>query len=356
MKKIFYISLIFLCISCKKQKNESSNKKSSNVETINIDERRFPKVEKITNKGETDFVATLENNFSENKNIIYSPTFLFCWNEIKDKLTNVKLIEEKGINDFMILNNSNSFLNSMQKNEYKTEFSIDGENIIAKSFFNMQLTFEPNLQKLDFPIYFKNQRVYAVGMSEFDEQLIKLIEIIYYKDDENFIFKIKPKEKNNEMIFVKGLGTEKMISFQNVISKYEEFKNIGNTERNKNKLKWKYNFKEGETFEIPNIRFNFSKDYTSIIGKSFTSKESDFTILVANQKTAFILDEKGAKIESEAEIEAVAVEAEEEEEIKEAFKYLILNKTFYLIAKHNDQKNPYFVGKFENTKLMTKFD
>ena len=325
------------------------------METFNIEERSFPKVEKITDTSETDFVATLENNFSENKNIIYSPTMLFCWNEIKDKLTNVKLIEEKGINDFMILNNSNSFLNSMKKNEYKTEFSIDGENIVAKSFFNMQLTFEPNLQKLDFPIYFKNNGVYAVGMSEWDEQLIKIVEIIYYKDDENFIFKIKPKEKNNEMIFVKGLGTEKMNSFQNVITKYEEFKNIGNIERNKNKLKWKYNFKEGETFEIPNIRFNFSKDYSTIVGKSFTSKESDFTVLIANQRTAFILDEKGAIIKSQAEMAAACTEADETEEIKEVFKYFRLNNTFYLIVKHNDQKNPYFVGKFENTKLMTKF-
>lgn len=344
MKKIFYLSLIVLCISCKEQIKESSTE----------EDREFPNAENISTQNKTDFVATLENNFSKNKNIIYSPTMLFCWNEIKGKLTNVKLIEVEGINDFMILDNSNSYLNSLQKNEYKTEFSIEDANIFAKSFFNMQLTFEPNLQKLDSPIYFKNNAVYAVGMNKWDEKLSKIIEIIYYENNENFIFKIIPKEKISEMIFVKGLETEKMNSFQSVISKYEEFKKIGNKERNNDKFKWKYNLKEGDTFEIPNIRFNLFKDYNTIVGKSFTSKELDFTILTAYQRIAFILDEKGAIIESEAVMEAAI--KEEVEEIKEVFKYLVLDKTFYLIVKHNDQKNPYFVGKFDNTNLMTKFE
>ncbi|MBK9329750.1 MAG: hypothetical protein IPM95_10660 [Sphingobacteriales bacterium] len=43
-------------------------------------------VTSLDNLKQTDFVITLENPISENKNIIYAPAFLYAWDKIKEEL------------------------------------------------------------------------------------------------------------------------------------------------------------------------------------------------------------------------------------------------------------------------------
>ena len=344
MKKILSISILIILFSCKKNK-ESNNFVGELPEKQNIDSLK-----------QTDFVGTIENFFYKKKNYIYSPTLAFAWNKIQQKLPNIKIIEDKGIGDFILLNATKSNINSLNKDEYETEIIIKNQEIIATSELNLQLTFEPILEKFNRSIYFNdNFAVQGFGMRKWDNEKAEQLEIIYFLDNDNFIFKLKPKENNNELIFIKGLKSEKANSFKEVIEILKKKKNIGETEKKNSEMSWKYKLIEErkETFSIPELTFNIEKSYRTIEGQSFSAQNTIYTISKAHQRTALLLNNKGAKIESEAKITTIT-SAMHSEKTAKIDKHLSLNRTFFLIIKHSDQENPFFCAKIDNIELMNK--
>lgn len=332
MNKLIILSLLFLITSC-----TSNLEKSPFSEEINIDSFKS-----------TDFVGTIENKFPEDKNIIYTPTLLFAWNEIKEKLLSIQLQNKSESSDLYILHHSETFKNSLEKNEYKTEIEIKDGGINSFAEFKLELSFDPKLQQLEYPLSFKHVDVEGFGMTKFDKEIANKIEIIYYKDNENFIFKIKPSQQNHELIFIKGLANE-IYSFNKLLLEFERFKQLGLNEKNNPALKWKFTLNKNDSFEIPKLNFNIRKDYKTIEGESFKGNNVNYTIGKASQKIAFLLDENGAKIESEADVELKEIAALETDL---NIKNLFLDNTFYLIAKHSNSSNPYFIAKIDNTELM----
>jgi hypothetical protein len=340
MKNIIIISTLIFLFSC------TENKKNKNV----IGEPS--RVQNIDGLKETDFIGTIENTFNEQKNYIYSPTLAFAWNEIQDKLEDIQIIEDKGIKDLMLLNSTKTNLNSLDKDEYKSEISIKGNEIFAKSEFNLQFTFEPFLEKLEYPISFKKQDVEGFGMVEWDELKAKQLEIIYFEDNSNFIFKLKPKESNNELIFIRGLNTEKANSFKDVLEILNSKKELAKIEKQNKDLAWKYKLEYDETFSIPELSFNKEKSFETIKGQRLTSQNVEYVITVAKQRNALLLNNKGAKIKSESIIKVDSAAAPIGEiKIK---KHLILDNTFFLMIKHTNKVNPYLLAKIDNSELMNK--
>lgn len=333
--------LIALFLSCQSQKSQQNN----------IGE--LPPKQNIDELKETDFVATIENTFPENKNYIYAPTLAFAWNEIQEELKEVTIVETKSSKDLFLLNSTKTNLNSLNKNEYTTEVSVDGDEIRAKAAFNLQLTFDPLLEKIEFPMSFRNTNVESFGMSEWDNAKANQLEIIYFADNENFIFKLKPKESNNELIFVRGLQSETANSFKEVIGIYNDKTALGKVEKADKRQAWKYNLEYEETFAIPEISFNIEKSYPTLMGQSITSPKGAYQITTATQRNALLLNNKGAKIESEAEVGVAAAVGPDEEPIK-IKKHFILDSTFYLLIKHKDKENPYFCARICNAELMNK--
>lgn len=334
MKKIVLILTIASVFSC----GEKSRK----------DE--LPKVVDVDLLKQTDFVGTLENEIPINKNIIYTPTLLFAWNEIKTKFPDITLLEAENRGDLDKLHASTSFMNSLKKGEYKTDIKASANAIVAKANFDMDLKFVPELQIPKKQFYFKFKRVEAFGMDEFDAELVKNIEILYFKDNENFIFKLKPKQKDHELIFVKGLINPKTLA--DVLSQANSYVDSGKIELKEQKNVWKFNLGKKETFLIPKLKFNIEKNYKSILGKKVEIDRIPYKFTTVYQRTGFILDQKGAYIESEAEIVLFTTSAQPDE--IEIAQHLHLDDTFYIIIKHKDQKNPYFVMKVDNRELMIK--
>lgn len=332
MNKLVYLTLLFLITSC-----TSNFEKSPFTDEISIDSLKS-----------TDFVGTIENKFPENKNVIYTPTLLFAWNEIKEKLPNIQLQNKSESSDLYILHHSNSFKNSLEKNEYKSEIELNDGDIKAFAEFKLELSFDPKLQQLEYPLSFKNVEVEGFGMTKFDKEIANKIEIIYYKDNENFIFKIKPSQQNHELIFIKGLVNE-IYSFNKLLLEFERFKQLGLNDKNNPALKWKITLNENDSFEIPKLNFNIRKEYKTIVGESLTGNNKYYTIKKTSQKIALLLDENGTKVESEADVELKEIAAFEP---IINIKNLFLDNTFYVIGKHTNTTNPYFIAKIDNTELM----
>jgi hypothetical protein len=334
------LGTVFLALtSC-----EFGNKKSEPVWSD------LPDVTSLDSLKQTDFVSTLENPISENKNVIYAPAFLFAWDKIKEELKSPIIVGSTNSLDFNLLNKSISHQSSLENNEYTATAEIVDGAIIAKAFFNKTNPFETKLQVLDDPINFDKTKVSAFGMYYYNENVIKFTQVLYYKDDNNFILKLEPKDKQHEIILVKGL--DKYQTLKDAINLTNGLLVQGKKEQTDNKLIWKYQIAPEDIFAIPAIKFNIATNYKNVEGQNFlTSDRKKHTVEIAYQRTGFILNENGAVVESEA---MVAVDSVGLEPIITHPKKMIFDKPFLIIIKRVDKKNPYFVMKVANTELLTR--
>ena len=114
--------------------------------------------------------------------------------------------------------------------------------------------------------------------------------------------------------------------------------------------RWKYHFKENDRVRIPIIEFNIETKFSEIENSNFSTKNRSFLVETAYQRTAFILNEKGAEVESEAEY--AVEEAISREVIKP--KKMFFNKDYLIFIKRKDSQYPYFAMFVSNSELMNK--
>jgi len=320
-----------------------SNKKGEHVWSD------LPTITTLDNLKQTDFVTTLENPISENKNIIYAPAFLYAWDKIKQEFKYSIIADTSNSLDFKLLNESTSHHSSLTDGEYTASAEIVDGAIIARAFFNKTLPFETKLQALDNPIHFDNAKVSAFGMNYFNEDAIKIVQVLYYNDDNNFILKLKPKDKQHEIILVKGLG--KYQTLKDAIKQTDHLIAKGKNEITYTKLFWKYEIVHEDEFSIPIIKFNIETRYKNLEGQSFkTSDKKKHSFEEAYQRTGFILNENGAVVESEVLTTTDSTSAAPVAHPKK----MIFDKPFLIIVKRTDKTNPYFVMKVANAELLTR--
>jgi hypothetical protein len=314
------------------------------------EESKFPKVNELSEFEKTEFIPTLEHKVTKDKNSIYCATFLFAWKELTKSFNPIEF--NGGNTDIVLLNKSNSFENVLKKDEYKISQEVDGDFVKIAAEFNKSLPFEIKLQSFKNELKFNGKKVSSFGVKGYgsNEQL-KTVKIIYYKNDNNFIIKLIPKDKEHEIILFK---TEKGFnSIAEMTLEIEKLTEIGKEEIKNEKINWKYYYDFEDIVIIPKFSFNIQTNYKTLEGTSFASNGESYDIIKAWQRTAFILDESGAEIESEAEIEYVTEEIEEEYE-KPKPKKMIFDKPFLILLKRTDTKNPYFGLWTTNTELMIK--
>ena len=118
---------------------------------------------------------------------------------------------------------------------------------------------------------------------------------------------------------------------------------------------WKYQFEDDDMVIIPDMSFNISSDFNKLINNTFTAKQESYRIIKAWQRIAFLLNETGAKIESEAELEMALDECSElEEPVRHEPKRMIFDKAFFLILHRSDAPHPYCCMHLVNSELMVK--
>lgn len=339
IQTLLFLTTFFALTSC-----NFSNKKSEPVWSD------LPEVTSLETLKQTDFVTTLENPISENKNIIYAPAFLYAWGKIKEQLKSPIIVGSTNSIDFNLLNKSISHQSSLTDNEYSATAEIVDGAIIAKAFFNKTLPFETKLQVLDDPINFDKTKVSAFGMYYYSEDAIKFTQILYFKDDNNFVLKLIPKDKQHEIILVKGL--DKYQTLKDAIKLTNDLVSQGKQEQTDTKLLWKYQIVQEDIFAIPTIKFNIATNYKNIEGQRFlTGDNKKHSVELAYQRTGFIFNENGAVVESEAV--AVTDSASAEPVITHP-KKMIFDRPFLIIIKRADKINPYFVMKVTNAELLTR--
>lgn len=307
-------------------------------------------MKKLSEYKNTQFIPTLEHKISMDNNSVYCATFLYAWDEIRKQINSPLTISDEYF-DLKLLDNSASFKNVLKSNEYKVSGEVDGDLLKARAEFNKSLPFEVKLQSFKNKLTFDGQKVSSFGVYGYDDyEQLKIVQIIYYKNDNNFIIKLLPKDKEHEIILFKtDQSFNSIAEMNNEIKKLTE---IGKAEMKNQKISWKYLYNEEDRVVIPKFNFNIETNYTNLEGNRFSSNKQNFQIETAWQRTAFVLDESGAEIESEAV--AAALEEMGEKHEKPKPKRMIFDKPFLVLLKRTDAQNPYFGLWTTNAELMIK--
>jgi len=337
MKKVtilLFTFILFSLISCKNSEKAWSE---------------LPKETNISSLKQTAFAPTLESQVSPGKNIIYAPALLYAWEKIEQKFKQPIVVNAANSKDFILLNQSTSYKNSLNGNEHSADAEVVDGAIVARAFFNKTLPFPTRLQKLDNVLTFDKEKVAAFGMRYFDEEAIKFTEILYYKNDNNFVLKLMPKDNGHEILLTKGVA--EFTSLAEGVKAAERLIALGGKEKSEPKQYWKYSFNPEDIFYVPSLKFNIATNYKELEGQVFKSGGKEHFIETAYQRTGFILNENGAVVESEvmAVVDSVAAPSPEIHP-----KRMIFDKPFLIIVKHTNSKNPYFVMKVATSELMVK--
>lgn len=335
--------IVLILFSCQSSKKEPTpEKKWSDL----------PAVTKLDSLTKTEFAATLENPLIEGKNVVYAPTLLFAWDKVRDLMKSQVIIDSNNSLDFLLLNASTSHQRALTDSEYEVTGEIEGRAIIAKAFFNKTLPFDVKMQAAESPMVFGDAQVQAFGMYYYNEDVVKNATILYYKDDDHFVLKLHPKDKQHEIILAKGLDAFSG-GLASGLKQTNDWINKGKAEQQEPDQQWKYYFGHDDLFSIPAFKFNIETNYKKLEGENFkTADNAQRFIQTAWQRTALILDENGAVVESEAVImvDSAGVRVPDEHPLK----HLVFDKPFLVVIKRVDQANPYFVMKVENGELMVR--
>jgi hypothetical protein len=351
-KVIPFLLSLFILIACNNNKTKSD--KNASPATASGPKNTVPlkRLETLTN---TDFVITLESPISQGKNIIYSTSLLYAWDEVEKQLASPVMVGDTNSAAFKTLVASESFRNSLAKSEYSTTgVNLADEIIYIKSAFEKNLHFASRFQQLNEDLFFRNDMVKAFGLKRVPSQdTISTYEILYYKDDDHFVLKLVPGDNNHEIILAKGL--DEPANLGAALQQVNNFIAKGKTEKHHPGHEWKYRLGDKDMFAVPVIRFNLETNYKNLENQHFFLKdERGYTIVLASQQNAFTLDEEGSTVKSEAEVAAVVDSVVAMPEVKTYEKNLLCNKTFYIVVKRTDAVNPYFMMKVNNTELLQR--
>lgn len=314
-------------------------------------EQKFSEVKELSEYKITNFIPTIEHKINQDRNAVYSVSLLYAWNQLRNEIKNPIEVSEKDV-QLHLLNKSNSFIDALKKNEYTSSGTVDNYNIIIRAEFSKSLTFETKLQDLENKLVYDGQKVASfgvIGNSNYEQ--LKNIKIRYYKDDDNFLITLLPKDKQHEILLFKS--AQIFYSMTDMLVEIDRLTKIGAAERNEDQLSWKYYFMDEDELVIPKFNFNIKTDYPSLTGRSFKAGQNQYQIESVWQRTAFILNENGAEIESEADID-VATDAMDEDYQQPRPKKMIFDKPFLILLKRTESKNPYFGLWTVNTELMIK--
>ena len=92
-------------------------------------QREFPTVKKLSEYKQTNFAATPQEKLIPGKNSIYSVPLLLAWQEIK-KVSDGDLSIDAGNISLENLNNSTSWKNTLQEDEYQSSAIVENDGSI----------------------------------------------------------------------------------------------------------------------------------------------------------------------------------------------------------------------------------
>lgn len=331
-------SLLYGISSCKRHKPASQD---------------FAAKKKIEEYKATTFVPADTYFAKDSDNIIYCPVFLFAWQELREKLGGSITVPEGSA--VQGINQNNSYVGSLPRNEYTTSVKTNDLEINVVAAFEKNLPFTGKFKHYGEDFFFNGASVSAFGMPEYNEDLAKLIEVLYYGNNDTFIIKLATGNPGEEVILAKGFNGSFRTSLHQVNDAICSYISKGIEEKKNKDLEWKFRFQHGEYMIIPVINFNIACEYKNLLGIQIAGADGKrYRIMNALQETAFMLNEEGAKVKAQAEVTVIRAAAMLPRDNQHQPKHLAFNGPYTIILRKAGQRNPYLMVKVQNAELMVK--
>jgi len=312
-------------------------------------EERGREVADLAEFPNTVFVPTMEHPLSQNKNAVYCATLLYAWDELKNTIGSPLRVDSTN-RDLYLLNKSASYVKTLMKDEYATSVKIDGQEVGVGAKFEKSLPFGLRLTSFDDMLTFDGVKVASFGNFGEHPSGEATIEVLYYKNDNDFLIRLLPKDQDHEIYLYMTPTASQTLGA--MVEQIKAKRKAGEAELQDGRMDWKFHLSERDVVIIPKIDFNIETHYPSLEGSSLSSPTSTYNLQESWQRIEFTLDEKGAEIESEA---AVAVDSVGAVELPRP-KKMLFDKPFFLMLKRTEAENPYFCLWVANSELMRKED
>jgi len=170
-----------------------------------------------------------------------------------------------------------------------------------------------------------------------EDALCKQVSILDYQNEDDFILALNVTSKNDRIILAKILPKA---TLQETIQFVEE-------RIQSNALdEWMKELHMSESLKIPIIAFGLEKKYPELIDKWFLNPGWErLFIAEARQGIRFRLDERGARLESDASGEAACAMPEQP-------RHFVFDKPFLIYLKESSATAPYFAAWIGSAELL----
>ncbi|GAA0746031.1 hypothetical protein GCM10008906_33110 [Clostridium oceanicum] len=304
-------------------------------------------------------------------NVIFNPTFQFLWDDLKNStregkiilnddsdylnFLNTNIIDKNIIDDkYYIAMSGYEKDNIINKIKQKLTYKFDNykgvsntlkgpKDLILYSYLKRNIKFNNTFEKLTFPIEFESQdkitRVKGFGINKYEDEeqnkIANQVSILDYKNMEDFIIKLNPLNKEDEIIMAKIPKEETLLKTINKVEKRIE-------ENTSSKMKL------GETLAIPNIQFDIQTDYKSLIDKKILNRGFEYNFIVnATTNTDLKIESNGLIIKKKTNNFL----------LKNSYKkrWFIFDKPFLVYIKRKGSNTPYIAMWMDNSELLKKY-
>lgn len=332
-----FVLFILTIAACTQRPDKNGDKKAP--------DSPFPKEAALSTRPGTTMLPTLEHQMPADKNALWCATLPLAWHHLRDTLPKPMKIAPRYA-DLALLDASTSYLNALQKDEYEAEVEWSGNEISVRTFYKKSLPFAKPWPMKNQPLKWGDRQVKAFGLYGETE----MASVVYFTDSTDFALRLHAKDDKQEiLLYAPPRGTHYptlSAALAAFTQKKNQFDKIEHTDENE----WLFELTHLDRISIPNLAFHLSTNYNKLEGSHFEAGDVGFTITKAWQRIAFVLNEKGAELESEAEIKAET--AAPPMAGNPVPKHFVFDRPYLLVIKAKDQPNPHFVAWVENAELM----
>ncbi len=207
--------------------------------------------------------------------------------------------------------------------------------------------FNGNTGPLSFPRGSKTAQVASFGQSL---EAHSLVHIADYRTDEDFIIELKTQSDRDVMLLAKIPAESTLQATMDKVLARVTSPNPQHT---------RFNLDHRESLRVPKLSFNIQQKYDDlvgieIVGSTYSKSGRPELIASAEQGTAFVLNERGAKLESTAEIETDISADIEPTPLPPPppIRKFHFDRPFLVLLRERKSQEPYFALWLENTELM----
>ncbi len=224
-----------------------------------------------------------------------------------------------------------------------------GHGRVLYAYFLKSLSFadafDGNAGPLSFPNGSTTAQVASFGGSYAAPSQVNVAD---YRTDEDFIIELKTESERDVMLFAR-IPAESTLqaTMDKVLARVAS----------PNPLHTRFTLEHNESLLIPKLSFNIRRKYAELIGielvgSSYSKDGRPEFIEGAEQGTAFVLNERGAILESTAEIETGVADGGVEPPPPPAIRKFHFDRPFLVLLREKKSNEPYFALWLENTELM----